>query len=312
MSEDDIAGMIEIATNSKVKNAISLSIVKHMLIPRATVSIKCVHLIFTCLRPSVHISIQIKTSLIRWLVIVFEFIRNGDEGGPEVMRRYYGLLFAYLKYEGTRQWICQLISLCHRRSFLKPWRVDYLLELLNNDRTSRQLQAVTYLYRELCPASLIGNLATPESVFRHPDMYLLATIHDIQSKSSSEYFRRNLSSEPLRKRKRMNKPLVNKYLYNVDRKLELTPTLSKFVDKLPKFPTDQQMGLVFQERGMLVRLLMCVNEPLMWERLNNWLLFVLQDIKYSEVSTMDMADRMLAFARYTKVGKYPLAKVSWD
>ena len=60
----------------------------------------------------------------------------------------------------------------------------------------------------------------------------------------------------------MNKPLVNKYLYNVDRKLELTPTLSKFVDKLPKFPTDQQMGLVFQERGMLVRLLMCVNEPL--------------------------------------------------
>lgn len=203
--------------------------------------------------------------LLKWLVVVYDFLED-----PFILSKLYSSLITKISYETTRQWVCHLLYLSTTQALVKPWRVQYLLEAYQRSPNSIYIIGLLRLYREYAPTLVKGKLPmVKEGIFQPPSPETVSAIQAIQGRTGS-----SASSSPpskvapvrkeLLKKKRLISsisvlnnvppPLFSRYDINLG--IESVTSISQFVHKYHKFKFPEQMASVFNDTGMLSRLLL--------------------------------------------------------
>ncbi|SAL95068.1 hypothetical protein [Absidia glauca] len=94
---------------------------------------------------------DILQSLLQWVACVYNLI-----DGEEHITKLYGLLFHYLTLERLRPQICHLLFLMTKKVHVKPYRVRFLLKLLEKGQPEPQLIALLKVYQSYWPSMGAG------------------------------------------------------------------------------------------------------------------------------------------------------------
>lgn len=280
-----------------------VSIIKRFLLPRDRVSDEIVLCITSSLASSNETSIAIKERLLRWLVVISKYLAN-----PKILATLYDVLLMNLKYETYRPWLCHLLVGATNSHNVKPWRIQYLLELYKKDKNNMFLVGLLNLYKEYAPQLIVDRFKSVRGqVFKHPDEALDETIGLIQQKRGA----RISSSNGLKlahKRLKLEIPSVQTSLMTTQAGIEDITSLDQFVGKVDKLQLPLQISSVLQDSGFAVRLLIYKGDDKSWDRLNSWLCSVLFELidKPSEAdSLLYLLKRVDRFVSYTKI--FPIA-----
>ncbi|KAK9367640.1 centromere protein I [Lipomyces kononenkoae] len=272
LSREDLSKSIDILTRPfSLQKAQALQLIK-LLYPKERVDDDIVIRIVGCLgvgqgRPDQTVQVN----LLRWLVLVQPFLTS-----QKVLSKVYHILFMHLSYESTRQWVAHLLFLATKRKDIRPWRIQYLLELQNKYRESQHLTGLLLLYKEYFPEIVIDRFTKLRgALFKYPDSQFLTIIHEVHTRANS------LGDEELNlprdgfsntKRRKLNIPDVAT-LDASDKSVtvEELSSLASLAKNIDCVSLPAQVGSVLRHDGMVKRIL--VNRPSRraWARLNTWL-----------------------------------------
>ncbi|KAK9323370.1 centromere protein I [Lipomyces orientalis] len=272
LSREDLSKAIDILTQpSSLRTSQALQLIK-LLYPREKVDDDVVIRVVGCLGVGQRKADQpVQVNLLRWLVLIQPFLKS-----QRVVSLVYRILFMHLSFESTRQWIAHLLFLATKRKDIKPWRIQYLLELQNKYRESQHLTGLLLLYKEFCPDIVIDRFSKLRgTLFKYPDPQFLSIIHEVHSRANT------VSGEDLgrardwlihSKRRKLTIPeVVTRDVSEKSVTVEEMSTLASFVKNIERVSLPAQVGSVLRDDGMVKRIL--VNRPSQraWARLNTWI-----------------------------------------
>jgi hypothetical protein len=186
------------------------------------------------------------------------------------------------------------------------------MDLYNKNKESHHLVGLLMLYRDYAPHLVTGTfpLVSP-SIFRHPSLDTVLLISSIQAKYRSGVSNHSVVNRSrlthARKRQKLLIPDIQTAATEQFKAIEDIFTLSNFVDNIHRIRFPLQMASVLGEFGMLTRLLVCKNDDVAWERLNNWLANTLHNEKDDPRNLQYLLSRVLRLVEYTKVSVVVLA-----
>ncbi|RPA83902.1 Mis6-domain-containing protein [Ascobolus immersus RN42] len=256
--------------------------------------------------------------ILRWLVMVYDFL-----DGYAVIDRLYGTLFSLLDMINLRPFLCHLLSLLTRRKHVRPFRIQYLLELRRNFGAEQPLLGLLHIFKAYYPDVIVGDIGrTKAGLFSHPNPDWLHTTKEIQSRYSAEAsldssndmaFRitRRLGEEGVKRRKTRHVALpqasttgANEHSLTLD-DVESAQDLAKTFYKL-ELPSQLAAALV---DPLLQKLISLIPSETSQARINGWLSACL----YNEFATPDrpfgrlkeadsgiLLTNILRYGRYTK------------
>ncbi|KAA8913805.1 hypothetical protein TRICI_003113 [Trichomonascus ciferrii] len=275
---DQLLGLV--TRPSKVPAAVCGRIIRDLLLPNEPIGDDSVIRVVSCLGQDNRIPMQSKSKLLRWLVVVFDFLED-----PKVVAKLYGVLFGNLKYESSRMWTCHLLFLSTTPTLVRPWRVAYLKELYEKNRESQHLLALLRLYKDYAPELVPESLPPVRgTTFRHPDTGKMKLISRLQNKreeevSSSSYYK--MSS--LAKRQKIAIPQIQtRALLRIGPPsfgIEDVQNLQDFAENIHMLRLPLQMGSALGGNEMLAKLLRYYPSTEGWERVDTFLRHALQDTK---------------------------------
>lgn len=253
--------------------------------------------------------------LLKWLVVVYDFLED-----PFILSKLYSSLITKLSYETTRQWVCHLLYLSTTQELVKPWRVNYLLEIYERFPNSIYIVALLRLYREYAPSLVKGKLPMIKStIFHHPSSDMASSIKYIQSRAPSYPPSGSFSSvttaapnnslqQKLSQKKRpissistlTHTPPSLLSRYEITPGVETVTTINQFVQAYHRFKFPSQMSSVFNDSGMLSRLMIYRGDEMTWNRFDSWLLQSLFDAGTSNFN-IPLLEKVVSFVTYSKV-----------
>lgn len=281
LNREELNELLGLVTRpSKVPAAACGKIIKDLLLPNEPIGNDSVIRVVSCLGQDNRIPMQSKSKLLRWLVVVFDFLEDS-----KVITKLYGVLFGNLKYESSRMWICHLLFLSTTPTLVRPWRVAYLRELYEKNRESQHLLTLLKLYKDYAP-ELVPESFPPVrgTTFRHPDTGKVKLISRIQNNreeevSSSSYYK--MSS--LTKRQKIAIPQIQtRTLLGVGPPsfgIEDVQNLREFAENIYILRLPLQMGSALGGNEMLAKLLRYYPYTEGWERVDTFLRYALHDAK---------------------------------
>ncbi|KAK9236853.1 centromere protein I [Lipomyces kononenkoae] len=272
LSREDLSKSIDVLTRPfSLQKAQALQLIK-LLYPKERVGDDIVIRIVGCLGVGRGKSDQtVQVNLLKWLVLVQPFLES-----QKVLSNVYHVLFMHLSFESTRQWVAHLLFLATKRKDVRPWRIQYLLELQNKYRECQHLTGLLLLYKEYFPEIVIDRFAKLRgALFKYPDPQFLTIIHEVHARANSlsgedpSFPREGLSNT---KRRKLNIPEVA--TLDVSDKsvtVEEMSSLASFAKNIDRVFLPAQVGSVLRHDGMVKRIL--VNRPSRraWARLNTWI-----------------------------------------
>ncbi|KAJ5242116.1 uncharacterized protein N7469_000443 [Penicillium citrinum] len=155
-----------------VKNSLDqgsvTSLVKNIY-PRERLSSKLVTRVVCCLGPSkAKPSPATQALLVRWLIVVYDLLEEKGHLG-----KLYAVLFNYLDMISLRKPLCHLLSLITRRKHVKPFRIQGLMELIQNaGGEDKELVCLLRVFKNYYPEIVLGDASSRRSgglFFKHPD-----------------------------------------------------------------------------------------------------------------------------------------------
>lgn len=241
-------------------------------------------------------------------MIVFEHLEDSF-----ILGKLYAALWTKLNYESTKQWVCHLLYLTTTAAVVKPWRVQYLLEVYQRAPGNVYVVGLLRKYREYAPGLVKGRLPLVKKVFEMPNKEMAEAIRLIHARTTSSPHltvpKKEEADEPTveigKKRPisaistlvRTPPPLESRFDLNLG--IETTSSLSQFVHKYHKFEFPAQMSSVFNDTGMLSRLLLYRGDEKAWSRFDSWLV-------QSLFTTLDqgingaLLEKVVSFVTYAK------------
>lgn len=115
-------------------------------------------------------SLATQELLLRWLILVHEEMEDQFH-----LLKLYSVLFGYLDMISWRKSLCHLLSLITRRKHVKPYRVQFLMELMRKSGDEdKELQGLFLVFKSYNPDIIIGDTQLTRGrtsyFFRHPDL----------------------------------------------------------------------------------------------------------------------------------------------
>lgn len=104
--------------------------------------------------------------LLRWLILSYDLFRERSH-----LTKLYAVLFNHLDMISLRKPLCHLLALITRRKHVKPFRIQALMELIQNSGgDEKELITLLRVFKNYYPEIILGDFARRNSLlFKHPD-----------------------------------------------------------------------------------------------------------------------------------------------
>lgn len=306
MTSEQIEKLVDFITSPdcKIPLAARTCLVRDYLYPRTTVSSKTVVIIVGRFGLQNFAPFALLSQLLKWLVIVYDYLED-----PFILSKLYAALWTKLNYESTKQWVCHLLYLTTTAALVKPWRIQYLLEVYQKSPGNKYVIGLLRKFREYSPARVKGKLPLVQDVFQTPNQEMvdaLKVIHssqppvDAPPKPKQETPVQAGQKRPISAIStlvRVPPPLESRYELNMG--IETITSLNQFVHKYHKLKFPDQMSLVFNDTGMLSRLLLYKGDEQAWGRFDSWLVQSLFTTIDSGING-PLLEKIVSFVTYAK------------
>lgn len=157
--------------HNKLSNDMRALIIQDLLVPKAPIPDVAVHKVVN-VSSSVDKSYVARKMLLRWLAVVYGYLEN-----PNVLQNLFGVVFLCLIDDFTRPGACHLLAVSATPGLIRPWRVQYLLELHKAHPECLELRQLIASFRALRPELFPDetSLLAAQS-FTNPDCRLALSI----------------------------------------------------------------------------------------------------------------------------------------
>ncbi|KAJ5180210.1 hypothetical protein N7492_003420 [Penicillium capsulatum] len=271
-----------LTTKNNLDQGTVTSLVKN-LYPQETVSSKHVTQIVCCLGPSKSKpSAATQALLVRWMIQVYDLLEEKTHLG-----KLYAVLFNHLDMISLRKPLCHLLSFITRRKHVKPFRIQALMELIQNvGGDEKELVSLLKIFKNYYPEIIIGDIGGSRRAglfFKHPDPEWSAHAKLLQSqnleKQSSQSSKFQFVNRGAAKRSRIEVVIPVLQTSRVSSKhtsLEEIRDITHFVDKLDKIELPNQIVSTLGD-SMGQKYLHLIQSEAANHRLNEWLRNFLED-----------------------------------
>ena len=164
-----LARILKILTaNNNLDQATVMTLIKN-LYPQQRVGSRHLTHVICCLGPSKSKpSAAVQALLLRWLILSYDFMDDRT-----YISKLYAVLFNHLDMISLRKPLCHLLSLVTRRKHVKPFRIQALMELIQNaGGEEKELVSLLRIFKNYCPEIIIGDMSGSGRAalpFKHPD-----------------------------------------------------------------------------------------------------------------------------------------------
>ncbi|CEJ81095.1 hypothetical protein VHEMI01241 [[Torrubiella] hemipterigena] len=227
-------------------------------------------------------SLTLQAALLRWLVMVYHVL-----DAPGVLGQAYPVLFNLLDTGAFRPQLTHVLALITRRKHVRPFRIQYLLNLTRQTGNDPCLVGLLRVYKDYYPEIIVGEAVRGKaSAFKHPDPAWRQHLDELQEahlQATQEQmtgprdgFRINKQIGRVSRNKAV--PIVHTSHANEDSvTLEEVENVSSFVQKMDKLEMPNQLVAVLAD-PLLQKLLILRPSAEANQRIANWLNAVMQDI----------------------------------
>ncbi|KAJ5669329.1 hypothetical protein N7462_010399 [Penicillium macrosclerotiorum] len=139
------------------------------LYPQERIASKYVTQVVCCLGPSKSKpSPATQALLVRWLILAYHLLEDGSHIG-----KLYAVLFNHLDMISLRKQLCHLLSLTTRRKHVKPFRIQALMEIIQNaGGEEKEAMSLLKIFKNYYPEIVLGDVGSSRRMalfFKHPD-----------------------------------------------------------------------------------------------------------------------------------------------
>lgn len=157
-----------LTTKNNLDQGTVTALVKN-LYPQERVASKHVTQVVCCLGPSKSKpSPATQALLVRWLILAYDLLDDKTHLG-----KLYAVLFNHLDMITLRKPLCHLLTLITRRKHVKPFRIQALMELIQNSGgDEKELLSLLRIFKNYYPEIIIGDVGGSRRnalFFKHPD-----------------------------------------------------------------------------------------------------------------------------------------------
>ncbi|KAF2454485.1 Mis6-domain-containing protein [Lineolata rhizophorae] len=268
-----------VAVRSHLDQASCTALVR-ALYPAATVSAEVVVGVVGCFgQGATKPPPAVQAALARWLVNVHHVLED-----PRSLACLYGVLFGLLDMISLRSPLCHLLSLLTRRKHVRPYRIQYLLELTRQLGPDPHLAGLLRVYKDYYPDIILG---TPHST-KHPfssktDAEWRNKLRTIQEANSTHISSTEADSGFRMKRQNGHNSkgsilpeLHTFYARETSVTLEEIDGVDRFVDNLERIELPNQLAASFRD-PLLQKYLTLNPSKIASQRIELWLSQVFQD-----------------------------------
>ncbi|XP_045199396.1 centromere protein I-like [Mercenaria mercenaria] len=177
LSPDHITALVDVAASGIQVETVCKRIIK-ALIPQSVVPEKAALSVISwlCTRKP---SINIQCLLLRWLLVIYEYIDTRDD-----LHAMYGVLFHFLHYRIMTPYICHLLYLLTRKEDVKLFRVRFLIQYQKDMGPQAFLTGLLSIYRHYYPSLVhVVNTRSYKSFFPSYDRKWSATVRQVREQN---------------------------------------------------------------------------------------------------------------------------------
>lgn len=313
--QDALGRLLKILTAKNNLDQGTVTALVKNLYPQQTIASKHVTQVVCCLGPSKSKpSAATQALLVRWLILAYDFLEEKTHLG-----KLYAVLFNHLDMISLRKPLCHLLSLITRRKHVKPFRIQALMELIQNaGGDEKELVSLLKIFKNYYPEIIIGDIGGSRRTglfFKHPDPEWSSHAKVLQSQNLERTQTTQSSFQALQrgtaKRSRIEVVIPVLQTSRVSSKhtsLEEIRDIPHFVDKLDKIELPNQIVSTLGD-SMAQKYLHLVQSETADHRLDEWLRNFLEDrleqIRQEDDDEPETLSYVLSFAEgyasYTKV-----------
>ncbi|CZR60000.1 related to Mis6 domain protein [Phialocephala subalpina] len=252
-----------------------------------------------------------QAGLLRWLVLVYDVLDN-----PRILSQLYSTVFNLLDTAAIRPQVCHVLSLITGRKHVRPFRIQFVMELIRQAGNEPPLIGLMRVYKDYYPDVIVGDAtAGRASVFTHPNPEWRGRLGEIQE----IHFQRTQEGLPIEqrafrvvrkganglKRKRVSvlPDVHTSHAQESSITLEEIEDVHEFVQKLEKIDPPNQLVAVLDD-PLLQKFLHLRSSDVDSSRIDGWLIAFfedqLQNPDAGEGNTIEMLEAILNYTRYTK------------
>ncbi|KAJ5564021.1 Centromere protein Cenp-I [Penicillium frequentans] len=316
ISSDALGRLLKIlTTKNNLDQGTTTTLIKN-LYPQARVIPKHVTRVISSLGPSKSKpSPATQSLLVRWLILTYDFLEDKTHLG-----KLYAVLFNHLDMISLRKPLCHLLSLITRRKHVKPFRIQALMELIQNaGGEDKEMVTLLKIFKNYYPEIIIGDVGGSRRAalfFKHPDpewashakVLQTANLEKAEAAQGSSY---QVVHRGAVKRSRIEVAipiLQTSRVSNKHTSLEELRGIEHFVDKIETIELPNQIISTLGD-GMAQKYLHLIQSEAANHRLDEWLKAFLQDRleniqEWNEDDEPDLISYVLGFvegyAAYTK------------
>lgn len=288
------------------------------LYPQTRLASDYVTQVVCCLGPTrSKASPATQSLLVRWLILTYDLLENKTHLG-----KLYAVLFNHLDMISLRKPLCHLLSLITRRKHVKPFRIQALMEHIQNAAgDEKELLNLLKIFKNYYPEIILGATSSRKALFfKHPDPEWSSHAKVLQAQHaemSESRISSNIQSLQRGATKRSKIEVVIPILQtsgvsNKQTSLEELRDIEHFVDKIDKIELPNQIISTLGD-SMAQKYLHLVKSEAANHRLDEWLKNFLQDQleqiqgeedDESEVLTY-VLDFIAGYSAYSKVMAIP-------
>ncbi|KAJ5280095.1 Centromere protein Cenp-I [Penicillium angulare] len=179
--QDALGRLLKIlTTKTNLDQGTTTTLINNLYSAERVIS-KHVTQVVCCLGPSKSKPTPATQSLlVRWLILTYEHFEDKSHLG-----KLYAVLFNHLDMISLRRPLCHLLSLITRRKHVKPFRIQALMELIQNaGGEEKELVILLKIFKNYYPEIIIGDVGGSRRAalfFKHPDSEWVAHTKALQT-----------------------------------------------------------------------------------------------------------------------------------
>ncbi|KAL5604201.1 hypothetical protein BROUX41_002182 [Berkeleyomyces rouxiae] len=311
LEPDQLESLVDLATQKGHLDQASLATLAKNLYPvAARVDSRVVIRILAALgHGELRPSFVIQALLLKWLVMVYHVIKD-----PDVLSRAYAVLFNLLDTGAIRPYLCHLLAVITRRKHVRPFRIQYLMDLSLKLGSDSSVIGLLRVYKNYYPEIIVGEAVKGRaSAFKHPDPAWRARLDEIQD----EHSRATQSSQPDHRNHGFQ--TINALGQGPQRSLipgthtsqatensvtlEEIDSAARFVSNFDKIEFPDQLVAVLAD-PLLQKLLLLKQDEASFRRVSNWINSTWQDVCDDPRDTSLLEDMLQVLGDYVEQTKH--------
>lgn len=314
---DTLESLINILTQPNALDQNTITTLAKNLYPLERIPSKLITKVVCCLGPNKSKpSTATQALLLRWLILVYDFLEDRNH-----LSKFYAVFFNFLDMLSLRKSLCYLLSLITRRKHVKSFRVQTLMELLQNTGgDEKELLGLLRVYKNYYPDIIMGDVGglrrSGGFFFKHPDPEWPGHVRSLQERNAEQAMETQPSSFQVVRRgavKRSKMEVVvpdvqTSRVSNNHTSLEELRSVDHFVDNLDRIELPNQIISTLGD-SLAQKYLLLVQSEYANRRLEDWLEGFLNDsLERIQEGTDDEPETLayvlslaVDYARLTKV-----------